>query len=582
MAKRKRPKPVRSSRSEVSSGGNGRSARGARLSDPVWSDGEPDPEQDDSLDIAPLVPGGRSARSPAAPSGVWAKPGDDVRPRMHSAAPAAAPAPSRRSSRAIQEQAPPDAVGVLSCVAGPEEGNDLMLTEGVFGIGRGRDNHFVLKDIAASRQHIELRVHQGEVLLLDLGSGNGTRLNGRRIQKAALRSGDRIEIGNSALTFTAFGGPRHNTGEISVVPPRPAPRPSDLWPETETLLAELEAYERHARRGGPAPSRPSAAPALQRQRVPAEAPPSRAPARMPPVDQAAQGKSLTEIREAIGAPGRFGSVGWLLGGAVIILVLLGIAGAVVYVTQLKNNRAEQARALVVGGHQALAVAKFDEARAQFEQAIALDATNDEAKKGLEILQRTRQSNAAFERALQLLEGKDYDGARHALEGVLADTPRFRDVEDARSRIDKAEASELVAQARTLFKGGQLADAEKILQKALNMVPEHSAGQALAKDIDKAKSTPLTPVQETPAENTPPKVEPERKKPPPVRKPRRRPRASSARMSDSEAKGLYRDALEAYKNDDRDRARTLLKRIINGTSSSSLYHEKARSFMIRKL
>lgn len=97
------------------------------------------------------------------------------------------------------------AAGVLTCVKGTEEGLALNLIEGTYTIGRGRDNNFVLKDIAASRSHLKIEVHDNCVTVTDLKSGNGSRVNGRRIRNAVLSDGDVVEIGNTSLRFEYHG-----------------------------------------------------------------------------------------------------------------------------------------------------------------------------------------------------------------------------------------------------------------------------------------------------------------------------------------------------------------------------------------
>ena len=93
--------------------------------------------------------------------------------------------------------------GTLTCVKGPEEGLQLTLIEGVYTIGRARENNFVLKDIAASRKHVRIEVEAGVVRVVDLGSGNGTKLNGKKVSRSELRTGDRIELGSSTLVFSS-------------------------------------------------------------------------------------------------------------------------------------------------------------------------------------------------------------------------------------------------------------------------------------------------------------------------------------------------------------------------------------------
>jgi FhaA, N-terminal domain/FHA domain len=70
-------------------------------------------------------------------------------------------------------------------------------------LGRGRQSDVVLNDPNVSRQHAEIRPRGGSWVLTDLGSTNGSQLNGRRIDGSeVLRSGDEIELGESVMTFT--------------------------------------------------------------------------------------------------------------------------------------------------------------------------------------------------------------------------------------------------------------------------------------------------------------------------------------------------------------------------------------------
>jgi hypothetical protein len=93
-------------------------------------------------------------------------------------------------------------VGRLTCIEGPELGVTLDLKDGSYTIGRGRENKLVLKDLAASRTHVRILVHDGICTVRDLKSGNGTRVNKKGVKKAALKDGDALEIGNSVLLFT--------------------------------------------------------------------------------------------------------------------------------------------------------------------------------------------------------------------------------------------------------------------------------------------------------------------------------------------------------------------------------------------
>ncbi|MGH2857633.1 MAG: FhaA domain-containing protein [Solirubrobacteraceae bacterium] len=82
------------------------------------------------------------------------------------------------------------------------EGRRLVVgSEGVT-LGRSRRCEIVVDDANVSRTHAEVRPRGGGWVLSDLGSTNGTRLNGRRLdQPEKLEPGDRIELGATTLTF---------------------------------------------------------------------------------------------------------------------------------------------------------------------------------------------------------------------------------------------------------------------------------------------------------------------------------------------------------------------------------------------
>ena len=69
-------------------------------------------------------------------------------------------------------------------------------------IGRSRECDIVLSDQNVSRKHAEIRPSGGSWIVRDLGSTNGVKVNGRRIQGAqSLKRGDTIQLGTSSVTF---------------------------------------------------------------------------------------------------------------------------------------------------------------------------------------------------------------------------------------------------------------------------------------------------------------------------------------------------------------------------------------------
>ncbi len=76
---------------------------------------------------------------------------------------------------------------------------DVRVDGSLLTIGRARDNDLVLHDARASRYHARLQARAGSLVLTDLGSTNGTRVNGQLVEAVALGLGDRIELGDSTL-----------------------------------------------------------------------------------------------------------------------------------------------------------------------------------------------------------------------------------------------------------------------------------------------------------------------------------------------------------------------------------------------
>ncbi len=84
---------------------------------------------------------------------------------------------------------------------GPLEGRSVALDRPVI-VGRAAGADVVLDDPQVSRRHALLRLAEGECVVLDLGSANGTFVNGRRLSgPARLRAGDRVSFGTIQSTY---------------------------------------------------------------------------------------------------------------------------------------------------------------------------------------------------------------------------------------------------------------------------------------------------------------------------------------------------------------------------------------------
>jgi len=80
-------------------------------------------------------------------------------------------------------------------------GARFMLVDDV-RIGRAANSHIIIDDTYASQQHARIFVNDGSYFVEDIGSTNGTYVNGRKISyPLGLRAGDRIKIGKTVFEF---------------------------------------------------------------------------------------------------------------------------------------------------------------------------------------------------------------------------------------------------------------------------------------------------------------------------------------------------------------------------------------------
>jgi hypothetical protein len=94
----------------------------------------------------------------------------------------------------------------VSVVAGPHAGAEFRLNGFPTGIGRSSTAFVRLEnDLKVSRRHAEIYEGPQGIHIRDLGSLQGTLVNGRPVQDQALRSGDQIQMGDSVLAYKVSG-----------------------------------------------------------------------------------------------------------------------------------------------------------------------------------------------------------------------------------------------------------------------------------------------------------------------------------------------------------------------------------------
>ena len=145
----------------------------------------------------------------------------------------------------------------LAISTGDQAGSRVEVRKEQFMVGRGDGCDLVLRDWNVSRRHAYLReLDDGTVELRDLGSSNGTFVNGHPVEEAILRGGEQIQFGDTVLHAEGGDDPEQAThlGAPPPVPAREAARP------TESAIVR-------AIRGNSAIQRAVIEPALRRSRL---------------------------------------------------------------------------------------------------------------------------------------------------------------------------------------------------------------------------------------------------------------------------------------------------------------------------
>lgn len=148
----------------------------------------------------------------------------------------------------------------------------VSLSSSELTIGRAPDNKLIINDVKASSHHAHIRFSDGTYRITDLGSTNGTFVNGQRLVRnmsRTLLNGDTIRIGDAPLSFTSNDGLQ--IGSTVYAPPSD----NNLMPATAAASEPLPVYQQsqvppvppvlsppHTPQGLPGSSTPASVPSL--------------------------------------------------------------------------------------------------------------------------------------------------------------------------------------------------------------------------------------------------------------------------------------------------------------------------------
>jgi ABC transport system ATP-binding/permease protein len=139
---------------------------------------------------------------------------------MEAATAPAAPAPAAPAPAAAAPTAPPDSVAQFQPTmvmgtfpaapktasimvrSGPDTGAKFALETSPLYVGRAPDNGIVVNDPATSRRHARFEVRAQDFLVVDLGSANGTLVDGVRVVEQVLANGTVVTMGQNEFVVS--------------------------------------------------------------------------------------------------------------------------------------------------------------------------------------------------------------------------------------------------------------------------------------------------------------------------------------------------------------------------------------------
>lgn len=161
-----------------------------------------------------------------------------------------APGAARKLVSALKARLKCSNTGLLGI--GP--GSEIVLEGGEVTLGRGSENTIALQADGVSRTHARVYAADQGWRIEDLGSTNGIRVNGQKVDKADLKHGDRLEIGSVPYDFSIDSEAASAVSAepaFAAKPAAPKPAPAAATPATQKAAAsKARPTPRPAKSGG--------------------------------------------------------------------------------------------------------------------------------------------------------------------------------------------------------------------------------------------------------------------------------------------------------------------------------------------
>ncbi|MDD5011879.1 MAG: FHA domain-containing protein [Phycisphaerae bacterium] len=314
---------------------------------------------------------------------------------------------------------------ILTVTAGPDAGKDVTIDKEVFEIGRGTVNDYVLHDLAVSRKHIRLASRGETYSLFDMGSGNGTRVNGVRVTELVLHDGDEIAIGNTVMRFE--------------------------WPLEASVTGAGEKTQIFA-----------------------------------PISQIKKVKEVKVSNMQKALPWLLYGGGGLVIMAVIIIVVMV---AVNRLGGEKETESEGLDIVVqrniTAGIADFNSGHFSEAFKKFDVSLNLDPSNQMATEYKTKSEKEIENEKSYQNAQKLIAERNFEEAAKELKKIPAESYFASRLAPLKDRLASV-ASAKIDEAEDLIERGQYTRAKRYLQTVKEIDPENTKADQLLKKIEESE------------------------------------------------------------------------------------------------
>lgn len=353
----------------------------------------------------------------------------------------------------------------LEIVSGPDAGKKKKFKGVRMVIGRTPGVDWQLSDQSVSRRHIELVHSDGGTLLRDLGSGNGTKLNGTKISAdTTLTHGDEIQIGKTKLRFV---------DEIAAF--KKAREDAEKKKE-EDAKAEAEAQEKAAAEAKAAEEAEAAgegegeAAAEGEAEAEGEAGEEEKSSAKGPRDRSKPVRTSRQNPQESGLAARFKAMNpmvriGIIGGSVLVLLFLviGIATRKPPPPPV-DPRSEQGALKMQEARAAVKEGRYEDAVKLVDEAEKLSPGIDKTKLGLQAREAVKIENS-FEQVRRYLTDHRFEDAKKTLADIPKGSAR---AEQDRLKLEEELNAGLVAYQKEKVKeflaAGELDAAKQLLEK----------------------------------------------------------------------------------------------------------------------